>query len=172
MHNIVLDLDETLIHYTPEEEAKKLLETHPTFYKPLYFTITFKEDTLHFFKRPFLEDFLKFCFQRFESVSIWTAAIEEYANLVVAELFRDLPSPTHVWHRGMCTPIGTSYTKSLDVFSRKTGIPLSETWLLDDNSTTCAANGDRALPITAWEPRINTHGSDIALAVLQTLFVV
>lgn len=64
--NIVLDIDGTLIEETPS---------------------SMKESRIN--HRPHLHTFLAFCFDNFDTVSIWTAASEEWANEVISSFGLD-----------------------------------------------------------------------------------
>lgn len=67
---LVLDLDETLIYATEER-----LEAEPDFAVGQYYV----------YKRPFLKEFLEFCFDNFE-VAIWTSSTRNYAEGIVKNI--------------------------------------------------------------------------------------
>ena len=84
---LVLDLDETLVYATAE-----ILERQEDFTVGQYFV----------YKRPFLGEFIQFCFENFE-VAIWTSSTHNYATKIVEEIF---PNPTELkffWSRLRCT---------------------------------------------------------------------
>lgn len=84
---LVLDLDETLIH-----AAERKLERDFDFIVGQYFV----------YKRPFLNEFLEFCFENFE-VAVWTSSTRNYAEKVIENIFGYRHSVSFVWARERCT---------------------------------------------------------------------
>lgn len=72
--NIVLDIDETLIHSqrTPSKNAKLKLDFGP--------------ETYHVLFRPGLKEFLRFVFKNFKTVNIWTAGTQDYAYRIMSNV--------------------------------------------------------------------------------------
>ena len=68
---LILDLDETLIHATEQ---------------PLIHQADFETELYYVYKRPYVEEFLEFCFANFR-VGVWTTAGEEFARDVVKNIF-------------------------------------------------------------------------------------
>ena len=68
---LILDLDETLIYATEEK-----LEREPDFIVGQYFI----------YKRPFVSEFLEFCFENFE-VAAWTSSTRNYAVEIIEKAF-------------------------------------------------------------------------------------
>lgn len=52
--------------------------------------------------RPHAREFLKFCFQHFDAVIVWTAGIASYAIAICEALFKGMPKPHVIWSRGHC----------------------------------------------------------------------
>lgn len=86
---LILDIDETLI-YASE--------------KPLSRNSDFVVGNRYFvYKRPFVESFLKWCFENFE-VAVWTSATDDYAAEIVAEIFPQSETElSFLWSRQRCT---------------------------------------------------------------------
>ncbi len=84
---IILDIDETLIFST-----ENLLEYEPDF--------SFGQ--FHTYKRPFLKEFLEFCFENFE-VAVWTSATESYAAEIINQIFSKDQHLSFFWTRSRCT---------------------------------------------------------------------
>ncbi len=84
---LILDLDETLI-YAAEERS----ECEPDFIVGRYFV----------YKRPFLEDFLEFCFGNFD-VAVWTTAAESYAEEILKAILKANQKLQFLWTRRRCT---------------------------------------------------------------------
>ncbi len=86
---LVLDLDETLIYGT--EEA---LNHEQDFRVGQYFI----------YKRPFLESFLKFCFENFD-VAVWTTSTRSYAQEIFETVLQNNQKLQFLWTRERCTLI-------------------------------------------------------------------
>jgi len=84
---LILDLDETLVFAS---EAR--LACDEDFLVGEYFV----------YKRPGLDRFIEFAFQHFK-VAVWTASGSDYADAVVAEIFRDPKRLEFAWSRQRCT---------------------------------------------------------------------
>ena len=83
---IVLDLDETLIHATCRED----------FDQPSDFKV-FEQDI---YRRPYLDDFLDFCFANF-FVGVWSSASSSYAKEIVKNIMD--PTKLHfLWGHEHC----------------------------------------------------------------------
>lgn len=84
---LILDLDETLV-YAGEER----LERAPDFTVGQYFV----------YRRPFLKEFLEFCFENFE-VAVWTSSTRNYAEIIVENIFETHQRISFVWACERCT---------------------------------------------------------------------
>jgi RNA polymerase II subunit A small phosphatase-like protein len=96
---LILDIDETLIFASETPQSRP----HDFIVGDKYFV----------YKRPFVEEFLTWCFQNFD-VAVWTTATDDYAAEIVSKVF---PQSDHnlvfLWSRDRCTP-------ALDSESRET----------------------------------------------------
>jgi len=100
---LVLDLDETLIstHYDYEVEADP------------DFTVSLGEECMgRVYKRPYVEDFLEFAFENFD-VAVWTAAISEYAKVIVDNCFTEEQRQKlrFIWTREHCTSVEPAWNR-------------------------------------------------------------
>lgn len=84
---LILDLDETLIYATEEKS-----EREPDFIVGQYFV----------YKRPFLQEFLEFCFENFE-VAVWTTATKSYAEEILQTVLQENQNLKFLWTRERCT---------------------------------------------------------------------
>lgn len=84
---LILDLDETLIYATEEK-----LEREADFIVGQYFV----------YKRPFVESFLRFCFENFD-VAVWTTATKSYAEEIFKNLLKENEVLQFLWTRERCT---------------------------------------------------------------------
>ena len=83
---LILDLDETLIYGTMSPATSEAdFEVGPYF----------------IYKRPFLREFLKFCFNNF-LVSVWTSSGEDYAKGVADNIFTGFGKLEFVWSCSRC----------------------------------------------------------------------
>ncbi len=84
---LVLDLDETLIYAT-----ERNLERDFDFVVGPYFV----------YKRPYLDEFLKFCFENFE-IAVWTSSTAIYAAEIIENIFDYKDVLSFIWSRERCT---------------------------------------------------------------------
>ena len=84
---LILDIDETLI-LASEGEIDNSSDFHFSNYSV--------------WKRPFLDEFLRYCFARF-SVAIWTSSTEDYAVRIVDNILHLGQELEFLWTRERCT---------------------------------------------------------------------
>lgn len=152
---IVLDLDETLV-YTAEDFddlAALGIMKDPTLaglrkrtYRLALDDIGEKRGAgvrydLWGITRPWVKDFLVFCFSYFKIVAVWTAGQKSYADEIVDFLFRDIRPPHAVFSRDEIVEIDGSGTKPLTKLIKSTPVlrrhmALTNTFSLDDNAYT------------------------------------
>lgn len=84
---LILDLDETLIYATEEK-----LEREADFSVGQYCVC----------KRPFLNEFLEFCFENFD-VAVWTTATKSYAEEILKVILKKDQTLQFLWTRERCT---------------------------------------------------------------------
>lgn len=127
---IILDLDETLIRAT-----KTPLEKPHDFIVGEYFV----------YQRPFLAQFLAFCFSHAD-VAVWTSSGETYADSVVQHIFTNEQRQrlAFVWSRQKCVQRFDPY-RFQDVFIKdlkkvKKRFPLENVIMIDDTPQKLARN--------------------------------
>ena len=108
---LVLDIDETLVHTF---DSFSLLKQLRIFSDPANTDLRIRTYTLrleneqndHFelfgVTRPYVEDFLSFCFKYFQSVIVWSAGQKTYVHDICKFLFRNLRQPDLIWTRNDC----------------------------------------------------------------------
>ena len=139
MKLLILDLDETLIHAVE---------------KPLEHKADFKTDFYYVYKRPFINEFIEFCFQTFK-VGIWTTAGEYFARDVVSNVFSNDYTLEFVWSHKRCTRvfdpefIDYYYVKDLKKLKR-CGYCLEEMIMLDDTPRKLERNYGNLIRVTEW----------------------
>lgn len=118
---LILDIDETLVYAAADRLERECdLETY------LYFV----------YKRPFLDEFLSFCFSHFR-VAIWTSSGDKYAEAIVKSIVEKHGTPEFLWGSNKCTPRLNPETfesvpvKNLDKVKKK-GFQLESVIMVDD----------------------------------------
>jgi RNA polymerase II subunit A small phosphatase-like protein len=84
---LILDIDETLIFATEAEIGR---------------TADFEIEGYYVYKRPYLSEFLAFCFDTFD-VGFWTTATQRYGDEIVGEICPKGNLPVLLWTRSKCT---------------------------------------------------------------------
>ncbi|GLU22804.1 hypothetical protein SLE2022_388520 [Rubroshorea leprosula] len=135
---IVLDLDETLIHSSPDRPPK----SYDFVVRP---EIEGKTVTMHVLKRPGLDEFLKELSEKFEVV-VFTAGLKPYASLVLDNLDPEGKIFTHRLYREACKEIRGRYVKDLSELGRDLG----EVVIVDDNPKSYSLQPGNAIPMKAF----------------------
>lgn len=154
--NIVLDIDHTLANtfdsggsslFTDLLNSPDQLEVRRRVY-----VLQFEGYWMWGVKRPYLYAFLKYCFEEFDQVIVWTAGTKEYADAIVPWLFDSLPMPHKVYSRDDCVVVGGDYTKPL-LKILDSQIRLDNTLFVDDNAYYMRYNKGNAIIIGEYSPR-------------------
>ncbi|AFZ24475.1 TFIIF-interacting CTD phosphatase [Cylindrospermum stagnale PCC 7417] len=148
---LILDLDETLIHATEQK-----LEEEPDFIVFDYFV----------YKRPFLDEFIEECGQRFD-LAVWSSAAEDYVQEIVKQIFPASINLKFVWSRNRCTPkillqLDEFYNYNLDVNSyyhytkqlkkvSKKGFDLKQVLIVDDTPSKVVNSYGNAIYIKEYK---------------------
>ena len=146
-YTLVLDMDETLLHCSPDREESVHDPDHT-------FTIRYQGRSfpIHAWIRPKLFDFLDKIHgsQKFEVV-IFTASQPEYANAMLDIIDPNNKYFHHRLFRDSCMNIegsgsSSSYVKDLNVLGRD----LSKCILVDNSPHVFGYNLDNGIPISSW----------------------
>lgn len=86
-HNLLLDLDQTIISGEPLEELD-LENTYKEKHK--LFKSDNMDDYYNIYSRPYLQEFLDYVFDNF-NVTVWTAASKDYALFIVNKIILNKP---------------------------------------------------------------------------------
>lgn len=145
--NIILDIDETLIHtkMTKCANTDHVFSIEKTKYYVLY--------------RPHLREFINFIFTNFETINIWTAATYDYAKNIISRILSSmlidkdqLPKLKFFNTRQQVSKDGskklsklfnTDYAKSLNINE-------SNTIMIDDKPSVFNYNTGNGFIIPAW----------------------
>jgi len=99
----VLDLDETLVHTLDSPRLEPEIDPRNKEVLSRMYKLKLPSGSITGFTRPGLEQFLKFCNNYADSVVIWTAGTEEYANAIVRHIYRNVDKkPKIVLSRHHC----------------------------------------------------------------------
>lgn len=167
IENIIFDIDSTMIVHEQQSRG------------------------LRIYKRPYLEDFLDFCFQNYKNVALWTHASESWAKMIVGKflkprmwsfiltirsaeshIIRDSPEICRI--KGGCDE-ETYMIKNLNKiwtnphFS-KMGFRSDNTVIIDDTSTNSILNKHNAIICTPYEPPTGNKDYDMFMLALLTIF--
>ena len=145
--NVVLDLDETLIHVSNEHNASRKYD----------FVFSLGGATYYGLKRPNLDLFLKYIFHACRSVSVWTAGTRDYAIAVLNHIMtpEQRRSLAFFKTREDLVRVESGYHKPLKVMfldprSTKFGIMPDNTIMIDDREEVLQSNPGNGLLIPAW----------------------
>ena len=175
--SLILDLDETLICTFPSEKTipekyKNMKEKDIG--KRLY---SFDIGDSHYcgIKRPYLDEFLTYCFDRFGAVGVWSAGTKEYVDEIVKVLkhnkklvcvmSRDDCDVSHEESKNKrgyivhdkadyCKPLHLLFRNKSEFFNRRC------TFVLDDRRDYAHHNLLNWLQIPPYEPDINNLEND------------
>lgn len=172
--NVVLDLDETLVHSftSVEHPIKVAIQSEARYLKlrrRLYTLalegsgITGYPSKIHLWGvfRPNLPDFISFCCSYFRTVSVWSAGEEEYVRQISTLIFRDSPcgSPSLLYARSKVersannTNVKPLSKMFLDnCYGDYSPLQPHNTFILDDNPDTMQLNRDNGIIIPAYTP--------------------
>ena len=145
----MLDLDETLVSVTNDPYRHRTYDG----------TFAIDGTTFYMKKRPYLDQYLAYLFDNFASVSVFTAAMEDYAHQVVSMIMTKAQARKllFVWSRKNLrpAPVAGGYTKRLaDMFSvaKRRGVNMTRqnTVIVDDRFPSMRDNVGNAVIVPAF----------------------
>jgi len=145
--NIILDLDETLIHST----LRRIKD--PDFKIIFPATQSHRATTYYVKKRPGLDKFLRYIFKNFKTVSVWTAATRDYAEQVIANIFtKKQRAQLKYFHSREHTQEGIKPLKLIfnDNNAKNLKIQPNNTIIIDDKKEVVYHNPGNGIIIPAW----------------------
>jgi len=158
--HLILDIDGTLVHTM----------AHDGFFEgPDYEDLDLR---LCSYKRPGLDDFIEFCFTHFQSVSLWTAGTQEYAEFIAKSIappgYQFLFILTRIHCKDHPFIEGTLVKDMNDLWASEIAqtfqLNESNSIIIDDNEDYCSANPRNAIVVKTWK---YLHASDFTLPTLQ-----
>jgi len=161
--NILLDLDETLVH-THEHEYKgnqKKLYSYENEHYMVNSTDLMDDGkivtTLMWgLRRPHLNEFLKFCFDNFGLVIVWSAGSERYVKDTVNRVFYETGSPHYIFTQKDCYIDENGLTKPIKYLkenNHKLNIDLSNTIIIDDREENFYLNKENGILIPEFNSK-------------------
>ena len=162
---IILDLDETLVHSSEDYRTFKqlrpfnnpaLLDLRRRMYN--FSLIGYdKAPTVWGVTRPYVQDFLIFCFSYFTKVCVWSAGSPEYVKKIVEHIFPPGYEPHAVYSRNQC-----HYAQNGELFkpihkmTEQEGwedvLRLDNTLFIDDRPQAFYKNPKNGIVIPVYEP--------------------
>lgn len=127
--------------------------------------------------RPHAKEFIAFCIDYFQTVNVYTAGTQSYAEPIVDYLFKDLPPPDIIYSRDQVeyNEDGDPIKPIVKIAKESNGkMTLKNTFHLDDRRCTCDNNPDNGIIITEYKPQPTVEGlmkEDDALLKLMDWFM-
>ena len=164
---IVLDIDETLL-CTNTDGSKYPVELKDNEEMArAHYTVTTREGTYWGVKRPYVDEFLAYCFKRFDAVAFWSAGKEGYVNEVV-KVLNPPGTPAFVRSRSQCDELHSEFEmedgrtqlvptlwKPLQaIFDNYPAFTRYNTWVLDDRQDYAQENLLNWLAIPPYHPTV------------------
>lgn len=173
---LILDLDETLLH-TMGEDAEDFANTileDPKYraHRWKYYQIVLEDifvkrgqgtrEKYWGLTRPYLADFLSFCFSHFKLVTVWSAGQRPYVHNIVDVIFRDSPYPDLVFTYDDVISTGDGYHKPIELIMehpRVKGIMKhNNTFFLDDRYANFLTSPGNGVTIPPYKPSPTPSG--------------
>lgn len=178
---LLLDLDETLIRLqnSSVEEFNKIRKDPSNMdIRRNLFVLDFVDQDddgnwervqLWAIKRPHLDQFLRFAFDYFSLIIIWSAGVSRYVKSIVKELFKDYPQPPIIYTRS--DQKDNSGNKPLEqmiqeIPEMKTIGSLKNILVVDDKKYTFEKNPENGIHIPVYKPK-DLRQEDTALLDLM-----
>lgn len=165
--NIIIDLDETLIHTFTNREKFDAFE-------PKYGEIKYDCGNIYGVLRPNVQSFLAWCSGNYENVGVWSAGKKQYVEWIVNLLFRGR-KPTFVWCWDDCDSYTNEYGmniyhKPLEfVYDLNPGFNPTNTIFIDDALHSELCNAGNMIVIPPYNPEELNHTPDSSLVGLKKI---
>lgn len=110
--------------------------------------------------RPRMKEFLKYCFNKYKHVVVWSAGEYDYVHAACKEIFKGLPKPDLILTRDDCTTHKEGrheyyikpLTKIIDHPGLSKGLDLSKIFIVDDRPYTFIPNPANGILIPEYNP--------------------
>jgi hypothetical protein len=163
---IVLDIDQTLVCTYDDEKLfetlevmtdNSLLDIRTRAYLITLFDLggkkgEGKELRLWGVFRPHMKSFIKFCFDYFKHVIIWSAGEYDYVHGICKKIFHGGKYPHMIFTKNDCETNRTRYVKPLSKVAQAIGCDMSKIIILDDRVYTFGPNPSNGILIPGYCP--------------------
>lgn len=163
--NLVIDLDETLLHtFTDRTLFDK--------FEPKYGEIKYEVGNFFGVLRPNVKSFLGWCAGNFKEIGVWSAGKKEYVESIVDILFTGR-KPTFVWNWNDCDVYINEYNtliyhKPLEfIFDLYPQFNPRNTIMIDDSFHSELCNAGNMITITPFNPELMDQIPDKSLLELK-----
>ena len=175
--NIVLDIDATLVHtHGDDDEFLNLkLFTNPKMikYRPRLYSMELRDVTsppgtgeemvLYGIYRPYLREFIEFCFEYFDNVIVWSAGKKKYVEKMCELIFTDRnKQPLLIYNYDDCGVYDDFIRKPLKKLYEdprvKGELNEKNTFVIDDRDDTFALNKGNGILIPEYEAPLTKQG--------------
>ena len=162
--NLIIDLDETLIHSVPTDEIQDEQYLNCIGKVPIHNM----EDYYLVFERPNLQQFLDHIFKNY-NVSVWTAASKDYALFIIERCLLTKPNRKIDYiffshHCDLARQMKKKSQKDLRMLREEFGLgekfDISNVVLLDDLRENLKGQEDNSVLIKSWEGD-NVHDNSL-----------
>lgn len=155
--HIVLDLDECLVKtFSGAWDIYENIISNPKLFYLRHRVFMIKLEGINMWgvKRPYLDRFIRYIYNNFESVSVWSAGSKDYVYAIVEIIFRDYKYPDIVmtWNN-VVVDDNKRYWKALDKFYNKNfKANPSNTFLLDNKLDNFRDDPNNGVHIPDYDP--------------------
>lgn len=144
---LILDIDETLLHASTY---------------PLAQPCDYKAERTWVYKRPYVDEFLKYC-EQFFTLAIWTSARASYAYEICSNVFPTL-TPVFIYSEKHCltgtAPDGTAHSIKPLKRVEQLGFNLKRVLIIDDSVEKLSHNPMNLLAIAPFYPKSLSNNKD------------
>lgn len=112
-------------------------------------------------KRPYVDEFLEFCFSHFKGVAFWSAGGKDYVDGVIDKIVPKKYKPVFIFNRTRCEEKKIPGSKRKDLskpliiaYIHFPGMNSKNTWILDDNEDYTRKDKSNWIPIKPFEPEM------------------
>lgn len=177
---IILDLDETLVHASDDmfrfhrlkiATDPQLMDIRDRSYTMTLDDVIERRGTgtktqLWSITRPYLKEFLVFCFNHFKIVAVWSAGRYKYVHATVEAIFKDIAMPHIIYTWDDCDKTNTGIFKPLEkMIQNEPGMAnymsLANTYAIDDRPSTYSKNQYNGIRIPEYKPHFTVDGMRI-----------
>ena len=154
---LILDLDETLLSTQEDMSEFKIVRNSSDIkLKDQLYELKFADGSLWGMRRPGLDDFLRFSFEYFSKVVVWTAGEPEYASKVCKAIF-SLKKPVVIWAKNKVEFPDGLPLKNLNKICEYYNWDISKCVTIDDSPYASRMNQERTIFIPEYKFDVKTE---------------